>query len=271
MDLQLKDRCALVTGASRGLGYAVARQLALEGCRVAINSRDETRIQEAAQKLATESGVQVVGLAGDVSDPAVPERLVKEAVKAMKGTSTVSGQGLDILVTNAGGPPSGVFESFDEAAWQNAIDLSFMSHVRLIRAALPHLRRSKAASVLTITSYAVKQPIPNLILSNTVRAATVGLTKSLALELGHEGIRFNSILPAWTDTERVRDLMAFRSKQNYTTIEEEIASQSKESPLGRMGRPEEFANAAVFLVSPAASYITGVMLTVDGGMYKGMF
>ncbi|PIZ26421.1 MAG: 3-oxoacyl-ACP reductase, partial [Chloroflexi bacterium CG_4_10_14_0_8_um_filter_57_5] len=177
--------------------------------------------------------------------------------------------GLDILITNAGGPPAGAFESFDEAAWQKAIDLSLMSHVRLIRAALPDLRKSSAASVLTMTSYSVKQPLPNLVLSNSIRAATVGLTKTLALELGRDGIRFNSILPAWTETERVYELMSFRAKQNGTTVEEEIAKQSKDSPLGRMGRPEEFANAAMFLVSPAASYITGVMLTVDGGMYKG--
>jgi 3-oxoacyl-[acyl-carrier protein] reductase len=123
--------------------------------------------------------------------------------------------------------------------------------------------------VLTVASYSVKQPLPNLVLSNSIRAATVGLTKSLALELGSQGIRFNSILPAWTETERVYELMSFRAKQNGTTVEEEIAKQSKDSPLGRMGRPEEFANAAVFLVSPVASYITGVMLTVDGGMYKG--
>jgi 3-oxoacyl-[acyl-carrier protein] reductase len=177
--------------------------------------------------------------------------------------------GLDILITNAGGPPSGAFESFDDAAWEKALDLSLMSHVRLIRAALPHLRRSQAAAVLTITSYSVKQPIPNLVLSNSIRAATVGLTKTLALELGKDGIRFNSILPGWTETERVTELMTFRAGQNGTTVDEEIRKQMAESPLGRMARPEEFAKPAVFLVSPAASYITGVMLTVDGGMVKG--
>jgi 3-oxoacyl-[acyl-carrier protein] reductase len=261
MDLNLKDKRALVTGASRGLGYAVALGLASEGCRVAINSRDEAKIRSAAKKLAAETNAQVIGLAGDVTAPKVPEQLIGDAVHAMGG--------LDILVTNAGGPPAGAFESFDEATWQKAIELSFMSHVRLIRAALPHLRQSQAASVLTMTSYSVKQPILNLVLSNSIRAATVGLTKSLALELGKDGIRFNSILPGWTETERVVELMTFRAKQNGTTVEEEIAKQSKDSPLGRMGTPEEFANAAVFLVSPAASYITGVMLTVDGGMYKG--
>ncbi len=134
---------------------------------------------------------------------------------------------------------------------------------------LLNLRKSSAASVLTITSYSVKQPIANLVLSNSIRAATVGLTKSLALELGGEGIRFNSILPAWTETERVTQLMTARAAKNGTTMEEELAKQSRESALGRMAQPSEFANAAVFLVSPAASYITGVMLSVDGGMYKG--
>jgi 3-oxoacyl-[acyl-carrier protein] reductase len=261
MDLQLKDKCALVTGSSRGLGHAVALALAREGCRVAINSRNEAKVLNVAKDIAEETGGRVIGLAGDVADPEVPERLVGESTRAFGG--------LDILITNAGGPPSGAFESFNEVAWQKAIDLSFMSHVRLIQAALPYLRQSSAASVLTVTSYSVKQPIPNLILSNSIRAATVGLTKSLALELGSAGIRFNSILPAWTETERVYDLMKSRAAQNHSTLKQEIAKQSMDSPLGRMGQPDEFANAAVFLVSPAASYITGVMLSVDGGMYKG--
>ncbi|MFH1524623.1 MAG: SDR family oxidoreductase [Chloroflexota bacterium] len=261
MDLQLKDKRALVTGSSRGLGYATALRLAREGCRVAINGRNEAKVAAAVKTIGEETRSQVIGLAGDVSDPDVPGRLVGETVHAFGG--------LDILITNAGGPPVGTFESLDEAAWQKAVDLSLMSHVRLIRAALPLLKQSKAASVLTVTSVSVKQPIANLILSNSIRAATVGLTKSLALELGAAGIRFNSILPAWTETERVTELMAFRAGQNGTTVEEEIVKQSLDSPLGRMGTPEEFANAAVFLVSPAASYITGVMLTVDGGMYKG--
>jgi 3-oxoacyl-[acyl-carrier protein] reductase len=261
MDLGLKNKRALVTGASRGLGYATALALAKEGCKIAINGRDEVKIKGAAEKIHRETGTQVIGLAGDVSLPNVPAKLVAQAVEAMGG--------LDILVTNAGGPPPGAFEAHDEAAWQKGIDLSLMSHVRLIRAALPHLRKSSAASVLTVTSISVKQPLANLVLSNSIRAATVGLTKSLALELGHEGIRFNSILPGWTETERVTELMNARATANRSTVEEETKKQSNESPFGRMGRPEEFANAAVFLVSPAASYITGVMLNVDGGMYKG--
>jgi 3-oxoacyl-[acyl-carrier protein] reductase len=261
LDLGLNNKVALVTGASRGLGYATARALVDEGCRVAINSRNSDTLRVSAVSLAQGHDTVVAALPGDMVDPAVPARLVTQAVEAFGG--------LDILICNAGGPPPGLFEIFNDDTWQRAFELSFMSQVRLIRAALPFLRKSAAASVLTITSYSVKQPIPNLVLSNSIRAATVGLTKSLALELGSAGIRFNSILPAWTETERVVELMTARAKAKGTTIDEEVALQAKESPIGRLAKPEEFAKAAVFLVSPAASYITGVMLTVDGGMYKG--
>ena len=262
MDLQLNGKKALVTGASRGLGFATARGLAREGCNLVINSRNLESVTLAAGKLESETSARIVPLEGDVSVPGEPEHLVERTAAALGG--------LDLLVTNTAGPPPGPFESFDDAAWQSAIELTLLSHVRLIRAALPHLKESPAASVLTITSYSVKQPVPNLLLSNSIRAATVGLTKTLALECGSEGIRFNSILPAWTETERVTELMAARAEANQTSIEEELRKQARESPFGRMGRPEEFANAAVFLLSPAASYITGVMLSVDGGMYKGM-
>jgi len=263
MDLGLKDKRALVTGSSRGLGYATAYLLAKESCKVAINGRDEGKIRGIAEQVNRETGTQVIGLAGDVSLPDVPAKLVEQTVEALGG--------LDILVTNAGGPPPGSFEIFDEAAWQKAVDACFMAHVRLIRAALPHLRESSAPSILTVTSFTVKQPLANLVLSNSVRLATVGLTKSLALELGKDGIRLNSILPGWTVTERVNELMISRAKNNNSTMEEEFTKQSADIPLGRMGQPEEFAKAAAFLVSPAASYITGVMLNVDGGIVKGTF
>ena len=261
MDLGLKGKCALITGSSRGLGYAAARAVALEGCHVAINGRNLAHLNESAGNLGEEAGVNVYPIPGDIAGISQPQAIVQETVQALGG--------LDLLVTNAGGPPAGDFENFAEETWQQAIELSFMSHVRLIKAALPYLRNSSIPSVLTITSYSVKQPIPNLVLSNSIRAATVGLTKTLALELGSDGIRFNSILPGWTKTERVLELMRHRAEANSSTIEEELRKQAAISPLGRMATPEEFGNAAAFLLSPAASYITGVMLTVDGGMYKG--
>src|SRR5688572_28139378 len=261
MDLGLKDKCILVTGSSRGLGHATARVLAKEGARVSINGRDEATIKDTAGRMSTETGAQVIGLAGDVSLVDVPEMLIGQTVKEFGG--------LDILITNAGGPPPGSIDSLDEAAWQKGVDLCLMLHVRLIKSALPYLRKSDSASVLTVTSMSVKQPIANLLLSNSIRSATVGLTKSLALEHGREGIRFNSILPGWTQTEHAVDLIAKRAVRNNSTLEEEMRKQKEMSSLGRLGQPEEFANAAAFLVSPAASYISGVMLNVDGGSYKG--
>jgi 3-oxoacyl-[acyl-carrier protein] reductase len=263
MDLGLHGAKALVCGSSRGLGYATARVLAAEGALVAINGRKADRLEEAARALRAETSTKVFPLAGDISTREGPTAIVAAAREAMGG--------IDILVTNSGGPPPGRFDELPDAAWQTAYELLVMSTVRLVRAALPALRASDRASVLAVTSYAIKQPLPNLILSNALRAAVAGMMKSLALELGDEGIRFNCILPAWTDTERVQQLMQDRALRAGTSAEDETRKQAAESPLGRLGRADEFGRAAAFLCSPAASYITGLMLTVDGGMYKGMY
>lgn len=262
MDLQLKNKIAVVTGASRGLGAAVAETLSIEGARVVINSRNADKLEETATRISAKSGNEVLAFAGDISLPDLPARLIEATVEHFGG--------VDILITNAGGPPAGRFESFTDEIWAKAVESTLFAHVRLIRAALPYLKLSQAASVLTITSYSVKQPIPNLILSNSIRAATVGLTKSLSLELGDSGIRFNSILPGWTSTERVEELMRSRSQLHSSTIEEEVEKQAAESALKRLATPQEFANVAAFMVSPAASYLTGAMISVDGGTVKGL-
>lgn len=262
MDLHLSGKIALVTGASRGLGFAAARVLAQEGAKLVICSRSMDNIEKAAAQLRSGFGADVLPLASDVADHSAADYLVRQTIEHF-GV-------LDILITNAGGPPAGAFESFDDAAWLTAVELSFFSHVRLIRAALPYLRQSSAAAVLTITSTTVKQPISNLILSNGVRAATAALTKSLSIELAADGIRFNSILPGYTQTDRVVHLAQSRAQANGTSVEEELRRQAENVPLKRIGQPEEFARAAAFLVSPAASYITGVFLPVDGGSIRAM-
>ncbi|MBI3160729.1 MAG: SDR family oxidoreductase [Chloroflexi bacterium] len=262
MDLQLTGKRALVAGASAGLGYAAARLLAEEGCTVAVNSRDAGRIGEAAQRIAQETEATAHALPADLTQPDAAAAVVAQAVDMMGG--------LDLLLTNTAGPPSGPFETFDDAAWQKAIDMCLMAHVRLIRAALPHLRQSDCPSILTVTSFTVRQPLDHLVLSNSVRLATIGLTKTLSQELGPKGIRVNSILPGWTETERVTDLLEQRSARAGDTPEDEAKRIAAGIPLGRMAAPEEFARAAVFLLSPAASYITGVMLPVDGGIIKGV-
>lgn len=263
MDLGLLNKNVVITGASKGLGRAMAEVFAQEKANLLINSRSQKHLDLAAQEIFDASSQNIQTLAGNVSDARFPIQLRD------KITNTFGH--LDILVSNAGGPKPGRFESFSDQDWYDAIELSMMSHIRLIRECLPLLRQSNAPSVLTITSYSAKQPIPNLVLSNVLRAAAVGLTKTLALELGSENIRFNSILPGWTKTERVTSLLSQRAQANTTSLAEEMDKATQEIPLARMAEPQEFANVAVFLASPAASYLTGIMLTVDGGVVKSTF
>lgn len=262
MDLGLKGKKAVVTGASRGLGYAIAEGLIHEGASVVINSRDETSLILATKNLAKSGKASVHAVAGDVATPDFGNTLISGSAELLGG--------IDLLVTNSGGPKTGKFESMTDADWQAAINLVYLSHVRLIRAALQYLRKSTSPSVLTITSISAKQPIPDLVLSNSLRAGVLGLTKTLSLELGSEGIRFNSILPGWTKTDRAISLLHDRSLKNQTTTEDELQKQSDATALKRLATPEEFANVAIFLLSPAAAYLTGVMLPVDGGSYKAL-
>ena len=264
MDLGLKDKVALVTASSKGLGYATAHQLCAEGAKVMICARGAEGVEHALKKLRAEFGpdAPVAGATLDLMSPEAAADIVAQTVEQF-------GQ-LDILITNAGGPPGGTFESTDIELWQKAVDLTLMSAVRLIKAALPHLKRSAAPAILTITSVSVKFPVGNLMLSNVVRPAVIGLTKALAQEHGADGIRANSILPGWTMTERVDYLLAHRAEVNNSSPEEEGGKISSAIPLGRIGEPSEFANVATFLVSPAASYVSGETILVDGGLYPGL-
>lgn len=261
MDLGLKDKVALVSGASKGLGFATAKVLLEEGAKVVITSRSQANLNEAAGKLGNPQ--TLLAVACDVTQAQDCVRLIEQTVAVFKK--------LDILVANCGGPDPGTFEKLSDEQWEQAIQKSFMSNVYLIRGALPFLKNSDSPSILTITSFTTKMPMENMLLSNSLRAGTIGLTKTLSFEFGAYHIRVNSILPGWTLTDRVNSLLDNRARLNATTPEEELRKISKEIPLGRMGDPLEFARAAAFLVSPAASFVNGVMLNVDGGINKGLF
>lgn len=264
MDLGLKDKVALVVASSTGLGFAAALELARDGAKVVLSGRSQERLDEAVARLKTEVGedTAVAAFTTDVTDPAQNEKLIADTVAHFGG--------LDILITNAGGPPGGTFDSLDLADWDKAYNLTLMSAVRLIKSALPHLRQSQAASVLTITSISTKQPIAGLLLSNVMRPAVAGVTKTLSQEVALENIRINSILPGWTATERVNHIFEYRAEQNSTDIETERSKVTATIPMGRMADPAEFGRVAAFLVSPAASAITGAMIQVDCGSYAGL-
>ena len=264
MNLGLKNKVTLITGSTKGLGFSTAQVLLGEGSKVMINSRHQGNVDNAINLLKKENGNQnLVGFTGNVTNEEICRTIVEKTVQYFGC--------LDILITNSGGPQTGTFEELSTKQWEEAINLSFISHLNLIKNAIPYLTKSRSPSVLAITSFTIKTPLSNLILSNTVRAATAALIKSLSLELGTQGIRFNSILPGWTRTSRVDDLLIEKSKKNKTSLEDEIDKISGSIPLGRMGSPSEFANVATFLVSPAASYINGAMLTVDGGFTKSLY
>jgi 3-oxoacyl-[acyl-carrier protein] reductase len=260
MDLGLEGRVALVTASSKGLGRATALQLAREGARVAICARGAEALEAARAEIAA-LGVEVLALPADLAAPGAAQELVDATLDRF-------GQ-LDILIGNAGGPPPGGFLDLDVAAWESAIQLTLMSLVRLCYAAIPALERSSQGSIVAFTSVSVKQPLPNLVLSNSLRLGVTGLVKSLADELAPAGVRVNAICPGWTRTDRVDQLLRDRAARNGSSVEAEAEAVATAIPLGRIATPDEFARAAAFLASPAASYITGVSLLVDGGMYRG--
>ena len=260
MDLGLGNSVALVTASSKGLGRATAVQLAREGAKVVICARGEDALSATRDEIVAFGG-EVLAVPADVAAPETPQKLVDAALERF-------GQ-LDIVVGNAGGPPPGGFLGFEEKDWDAAIQLTLMSFVRLCYAAIPALKQSSQGSILACTSITVKQPIPNLVLSNSLRLAVTGLVKSLADELGPSGVRVNAICPGSTRTDRIEQLLADRAERAGTTVDEQAAKMASEIPLGRIGSPDEFGRVAAFLSSPAASFVNGVSLLVDGGAYRG--
>ncbi len=257
MDLGLRAAKVLVTAASNGLGSATARLFSLEGAQVVINSRDLSALQVTAAKISRESGNPVFTQAADITDHDAVEKMIRNSADSMGGK--------DILVTNTVRPSVGNFADSTVADLHKAINLTFGSTISLIKTAVPYLRASKRAAVLSVASIPTEQKVDNHILSHTTSSAIVALTKSLSIELGSEGIRFNSVIPGLTKTKQIEYLLNTKATKNNSTPDEEERSLTKDIPLGRIGTLEEFANATVFLCSPAAGYITGVSLPIDGG------
>jgi 3-oxoacyl-[acyl-carrier protein] reductase len=255
--LGLKGKRALVMAASRGLGFACAMGLAREGCDLLICSRDQTRIEEAAEQIRQSTGVQVYAAVCDTSQEEAVKNLVASAVEQLGG--------LEIVVHNSGGPPAGGFASVTVDQWYQAFNQNLMSFVWVAQAAIPAMRDSGYGRILTIASSSIKEPIPNLVLSNATRTGVLGVAKTLAREVAPDGILVNVVAPGRIATERTQQLDEAAAKRSGRTLDEVRNESVGAIPLGRLGEPQEFANLVVFLASEAASYITGTAILVDGG------
>lgn len=263
MELGIADKVALVAASSRGLGRAVAEELAREGASLVLCARDQDAINAACAAIAEEFGVAVIGCAADLSQSADAERVVRLGEQRFGR--------LDILVTNVGGPPTGVFETLSAQAWEDASRLLLTSVLELTRLVLPGMRERGWGRILNITSIAAKQPVANLMLSNSLRAAVTGFAKTLANEVAPFGVTVNNILPGYTRTERVEELAQATATKEGVTAAEVQARWEAEIPMRRLGEPREFAALAAFLVSQRASYITGSSIAVDGGWIRSLF
>ncbi len=261
MHLGLKDRVALVSAGSKGLGRAIALELAAEGARVAICARGQEALDATVAEITTAGG-QAVGIVADVSKPEERTRLV-QSVRSSLGP-------IEILVTNSGGPRSGTFDTLSADDWEQAGQLLLTSAVGLVREVLPDMRARRWGRILTVTSIAVKQPVDGLMLSNSLRAAVTAFARTLANEVGPDGITVNSLMPGYTRTDRVVDLATQMAAAGGTTPEAITGRWEAQIPMGRLGEPREFAALAAFLASERASYITGQSIAVDGGWIKAM-
>ena len=262
MDLGLRGKVALVTAASRGLGRATAEALASEGASLVICARGDTALEEARNAIAERTSAEVDMIVADVS--------TAEGVAAVwQRTQERFGQ-VDVLVTNAGGPPSGLFESHDWSVWQRAVELTLRSAVELARLVLPGMKQRRWGRILNITSIAVKQPVDGLILSNSIRAAVTGFARTLANEVGPYGVTVNNLMPGFTRTDRVEQLNADTAAREGITVADVARRIEAQIPMRRLGEPNEFAALAAFLASEQAAYITGQSIAVDGGWIRSV-
>jgi len=262
LDLGLKDRAAIVTGSSRGIGRAIAYGLAEEGAKVAICARNAERLNETAKEMESSTKTQVLPIQADITK--------KEDIKLLVEKTHKEFRRIDILVNNTGGPPPSLFMGTTEANWREAVDLLLMSVVKCCREVIPFMQRNGWGRIINMTSFAAKQPAERLVLSNSLRAGILGLTKTLSNELAEYGILVNTVCPGWTMTSRVEELAKSTAEKTGKSSETVISEWASSIPLGRLAKPEEIANVVVFLASEKASYITGTVVQVDGGFTRAL-
>lgn len=262
MDLGLRGRVAFIAAGSKGLGRAIAEELAAEGVSLAINARGTDVLESTCRSIESLTRAEVLALPGDVSRSEQVDAMVKAAIDRFGR--------IDILVTNAGGPPSGQFESLSPEMWRSAVDLTLLSVVNLTRAVLPGMKKRGWGRIINVNSIAAKQPVSGLMLSNSIRSAVTGFARTLANEVAPHGITVNNLLPGYTRTERVEQLSAAAASREGISREEAVSRWTSEIPMGRLGDPREFGALAVFLASERASYITAQSIAVDGGWIKSL-
>lgn len=262
MDLGLNGKTAIVAASTKGLGRAAAISLAAEGAKVVICGRHKANLSDAVAEIESKTGNTPLAVQADVTKASDIDRLFDQATRQF---STI-----DILITNAGGPPTGYFMEFNDEQWLNAVELNLMSTVRMIRHAIPKMLANNWGRIVNITSIAVKQPIENLVLSNSVRSAVVGLAKTISRDYAKNNILINNIAPGMIMTKRIESMLEEKAKLEQITKDEALELMVKDIPMGRLGRPEEVGNLIAFLCSEKNTYITGATIQIDGGMYRGM-
>ena len=263
MDFGLTGKVAIVAAASTGLGRATAMALAAEGANVAINARNEAQLRNAADEIHSTTGGEILAVAGDVTNEETIRTLVSETMNRFGR--------VDILVANAGGPPAGFFDDFNAQHYRQAVELNLISTINLCREAVPHMRERKWGRIVAIASIAAKQPVENLILSNTARAGVLGFMKSLSQQIAADGITVNTVCPGYHLTERLKSLSLSIAQKEGVCVEDIYARWEASTPIKRIGDPREFAAVVAFLCSERASYLTGSVIQVDGGAYSGLY